>query len=60
MATQPEPPQPDTINPGAPDETPPVIAPQQEPGGTPDEIQAPSPDFDQPGGNPLETPPPPD
>ena len=57
MATQPEP-TPDTIEPGAPSEAPPLDAPEQDP-GSPAEIEPPVPDYDQPDTGPIETPPPP-
>ncbi len=60
MASQPEIPQPDTINPGAPQEVPPQQAPGEEPMYQPDEVSPSSPDTIEPSQEPMETPPPPD
>ena len=59
MATQPDP-NPDTINPGAPNEVPGESPPSETPFEEPDEIEPVQPDYDEPDRTPLETPPPPD
>jgi hypothetical protein len=55
MASQPEPPAPDTIDPVAPPETPPQQSPSEEPFRQPDEFNSPSPDIVQPSQQPMET-----
>ena len=60
MATDPDMPSPDTIEPGAPDEMPADSPPSEAPMQEPDEIEPVQPDYDQPDSAPLETPPPPD
>lgn len=61
MASNPDP-KPDTIEPAAPPETPPVITPDEQPQidptPGPGEVTEPAPDIADPGGNPMETPPP--
>ncbi|PZU60549.1 MAG: hypothetical protein DI547_02765 [Sphingobium sp.] len=62
MATQPEIPPPDTIEPQSPPEAPPFAPPDEAPYREPPEIppDGPVPDIDEPGRGPAETPPPPD
>ncbi|WP_299309268.1 hypothetical protein [uncultured Croceicoccus sp.] len=60
MATRPDIPAPDRIEPAAPPETPATPDPSETPFREPDEITPPTPDRDNPGTQPLETPPPPD
>ena len=62
MATQPNIPSPDTIEPAAPPEAPVTPTPQEAPGepARPDEIETPTPDIDNPDPVLPETPPPPD
>jgi len=59
MATQPEIPQPDTIEPQSPAEVPATPTPDEHPAGEPPEITPTGPDIIEPG-SPPETPPPPD
>ena len=59
MATQPDP-NPDTINPGSPDEMPPASPPNEAPMEEPPGFEPPQPDIDTLDRGPLETPPPPD
>jgi len=60
MATQPEIPPPDTINPQSPPEAPPVDPPDETPYRELPEIVPEAPDVDEPGRGPDELPPPPD
>ena len=62
MATRPDPspdavPPPDIIEPQSPDETPPLITPNELPMTEPDEITPVGPDYDQPDRAPMEVPP---
>src|SRR3546814_14413857 len=60
MATQPEIPPPDRIDPQSPPETPPDSPPSEDPFRQPPEIVPDQPDYDKPDRGPIETPPPPD
>src|SRR3546814_4732228 len=60
MATQPEIPPPDRIDPQSPPETPPDSPPSEDPFRQPHEIVPDQPDYDKPDRGPIETPPPPD
>jgi len=60
MASQPEIPPPDTINPQSPPEAPPVDPPDETPYRELPEIVPEAPDVDEPGRGPDELPPPPD
>lgn len=57
MASQPDAPKPDRIEPQSPPETPATPTPQEDPAGQPDEISPPQPDIIEPG-TPVEAPPP--
>lgn len=59
MATQPDP-DPDTIDPGAPQEMPGSPSPSEAPVQDPPGFAPPAPDIDNPGQTPPETPMPPD
>jgi len=60
MASQPEIPQPDIIEPQSPPGTPPIERPQETPFNEPPEVTPERPDYDQPDRSVPETPPPPD
>jgi hypothetical protein len=62
MATQPNIPSPDTIEPAAPPEAPVTPSPNEAPGepARPDEFETPTPDYDNPDPVLPETPMPPD
>ena len=60
MATNPEIPSPDTINPQSPQEMPAETPSREEPMRQPDEVDPVKPDYDQPDTGPVETPPPDD
>ena len=60
MATNPEIPPPDRIEPQSPPETPPDSPPSEDPFREPPEIVPERPDYDAPDRGPQETPPPPD
>ena len=58
MASQPEIPAPDTIQPQSPPEVPGDPGPIESPGTEPPGFEPPGPDIDQPGRGPSEVPPP--
>ncbi|WP_369405459.1 hypothetical protein [Novosphingobium lentum] len=60
MASIPEPPIPDTIEPQSPPEMPEGPQPNEAPGSEPPEFEPPQPDSDVPDSAPSEIPPPPD
>ena len=60
VATQPEMPPPDTIEPQSPPETPPIERPAEQPVPDVPEVVPEQPDHDRPDRSPPETPPPPD
>src|SRR3546814_20027931 len=60
MATQPEIPPPDRIDPQSPPETPPDSPTSEDPFRQPPDIVPDQPDYDKPDRGPIETPPPPD
>src|SRR3546814_10632235 len=57
MATQPEIPPPDRIDPQSPPETPPDSPPSEDPFRQPPEIVPDQPDYDKPDRAPIDTPP---